>query len=940
MTHLRFTCWMTAALALALWAGHCWSQDVWRAMEDPPEKKPSVLGEKPLEIKLPDSNFEPEPVRSGPFGQFVAVRSGQRGETCLVFDLLTEKQVGECPVEPGFRTLAALSPDGSMYAQVKGLGPKAQVAVYDVAKKELRKELATPNAPEWMEFLGPDKLLTANGWDKQPTLWDLKSGEGKKVAATYDVFHKVAAVSPGGKYLAFVQDKKVALLDLAGGEVAGSVDLPAEPNKLTHSCQGLAFSPDGTRLTALCEHFQKFHLVTWTLKDGATASDVPIELRPNFAYQGPKVVWSPDGEGWLVQGETVVDAQTGKSLWQIGDKELKGLRHLLAVHTAFGLDDSKRPARVLRSVSPGAEKVAAMLKSVRGGGTALDALLPKAVEVDASAAKAVEVPLGGVAWAVKPDAFAADPQAAARPFALQCQAAEVGVLRFPRESAGRMVVGLRPPRDVFDKPTATGPFAVEVYNLITGKRQSRFDLPYAGQLLAVSPDAGRFATADADQGRRVDVWEAEGKHLVGFRPFAKEEEKNQKVAFAALLAADRLLTANDAGLAILWSVPAGKAEYRLESKGLHGWQLSPDGKWLIGFDRDVVRAFDALTGAPAGDLAIPAAALTNEAEVVAISVRPDAKEAVVLVAGPKAFPQPTSLLRCDFATGKVLAEVPLPKAGLFPRVGNAPFTVEAVGEPYFLINGRDLLDAKRQEVVWRYDGVGPTGAHLAAEKPDERTWYVAPGNAPNAPGTLVAAKLPEGDVEYYVKTVTDPEKALLKPGQTVDIQVTLQGTLAEAVKDRTRDALKAALKERGYKPALSDEPQLVLTVNERATGDTLSFRKLFPDLRDGPRASMTVKEYVLDCTAELRVDNKPVWRAPKRTLGMHTLGVIRLPKEDTDLAKYLTERMWDQVPTWAGSALPPRYLARTDEGVMGLPGVSRLQASGPAALKPIVPAPK
>src|SRR5262249_32288087 len=145
------------------------------------------------------------------------------------------------------------------------------------------------------------------------------------------------------------------------------------------------FSPDGTRLSGLFENFGKVHIVTWTLKDGKVAADVPVEGRPGVFYGGPKLVWSPDASGFLVSGEVVLDAASGKELWKITERDLKGIRRLLAIHTAAGVDESKRPNRFLRSVSPGKEKVAAIQKAVQSGGTAVDALLPKAVDVDVKA---------------------------------------------------------------------------------------------------------------------------------------------------------------------------------------------------------------------------------------------------------------------------------------------------------------------------------------------------------------------------------------------------------------------------------------------------------------------------------------------------------------------------------------------------------------------------
>src|SRR5262249_59336983 len=118
---------------------------------------------------------------------------------------------------------------------------------------------------------------------------------------------------------------------------------------------------------------------------------------------------------------------------------------------------------------------------------------------------------------------------------------------------------------------------------------------------------------EAEKADRLDVFGiADGKHIAGWRPYGKEDEKNRKVTFAALLTsptakaegeATAVLTNNAANQLILWSLPGCKAEYVSQVANLSHFRLTADGKYLVGLEGDRLRCYETATGQAAADTA-------------------------------------------------------------------------------------------------------------------------------------------------------------------------------------------------------------------------------------------------------------------------------------------------------------------------------------------------
>ena len=249
-----------------------------------------------------------------------------------------------------------------------------------------------------------------------------------------------------------------------------------------------------------------------------------------------------------------------------------------------------------------------------------------------------------------------------------------------------------------------------------------------------------------------------------------------------------------------------------------------------------------------------------------------------------------------------------------------------------LIDGRQLYDLKRQALVWTYAMAGP--GRMASRVSDGRTWYVV-GTGFDGPATLIAAQLPEEQVEGYVKEVIDGPNAILKPGTHIGVRIDFVGSQAEAVKETARENVYRTLKEYGLVPGAAGDLSIELSVIQKNTGETIEFRKLFGGLGGDARGLLTVKEIELECKTVLSSGAEQLWAPPAQKMRMREIyGIIRLPDKDTNLTDYLYRQLWDRDPGFAVGVGVPRYLAKTANGVVALPGISLLQASRPLTQKP------
>ena len=211
----------------------------------------------------------------------------------------------------------AFSPDGKTLAATAGdLGP---IRLWDAATGKERGRLQIP-ASEYLTVnfaLSPDgKTLAATTGHGAVSLWDLETG---KCIAPFDAHAApvvAIALSPDGRTLATgSRDGTVRLWDRETGkplrvlEHEGSVD----------GVDGVAFSPDGRRLTSMCRF-------TNSLRFWDAASGREIEAKPDM----------PGDESIVLSGGFTAHMLRAESVLVLRDADgretarLKGIPHLPA----------------------------------------------------------------------------------------------------------------------------------------------------------------------------------------------------------------------------------------------------------------------------------------------------------------------------------------------------------------------------------------------------------------------------------------------------------------------------------------------------------------------------------------------------------------------------------------------------------------------------------
>jgi hypothetical protein len=176
-----------------------------------------------------------------------------------------------------------------------------------------------------------------------------------------DVKH--AALSPGGTYLALpTLDRKLQIFDLSSGKLAARGMLP-QGNLEFMSCQGLAFSPEGTELASLFRARGKSRLITWDVAAGKVVADLPFakdlsfEVKFALGYKGRCLECLPGRSGWLVFGQLVV-GRDGKSLGTIpveSHELVSGPRKVVSKDQVLVVTGDRRSRSVVNLRLPGSK---------------------------------------------------------------------------------------------------------------------------------------------------------------------------------------------------------------------------------------------------------------------------------------------------------------------------------------------------------------------------------------------------------------------------------------------------------------------------------------------------------------------------------------------------------------------------------------------------------
>jgi WD40 repeat protein len=885
-----------------------------------------IIAEKIKDISTPTSFFAPELSFSDQYGAFALVgRNSDPKDVKVLINLKDGKQLGSLRGKLALAAPFGLSPDGKTLIANGGTFQAKTLTIFDIEKAKVRHDVKLDKKPDSIQFIANNRFITTAEFDNLVIVWNADTGaEVQRIRA--DNFRQGRfSVSPGGKYLLYGKDQKIKFWSLETGEAVDELDYPEGGNQ--NQLDGVAISPDGKRLAGLFRHTNKGKLVIWDLVKKEVLKTVPLDENRGFG-RDQVLQWSPDNKAILIRGESVHDAESGAQVWKL--PENNAMRdapiRMVAAHQALILKEKDR-VRTLSVVGVPPEQLGEIVKTVRSGGEANDALLPKLTEVDFTSAKSIEIPLSAVNWTYKPDAPGDASKLTIRPFPIGLKSNEMGSVKFSGPEGAAVFIEIKGEARGLDKPRILG---FEGYSLTTGKRLGRADLKVPANLAAVSLDAKQVVILDQEKKTRLDVYQVDKmQHVCAFRPYPKEAEPGNRVAQIDFVD-NKLLTRSESGKMVLWQLPACKAEAILDVKPYQFLLLSPTGKSLAAADNVSIRLLDTSSLQLSGEMMLPKPS-TGTAQLRGLAFEPSGKQliAIQMVNDAK---QGTmwSATRWDLATGKLQDRAEF-RAPIF--FGNKEIQIEAAGSEHLLIDNTHLLDWKQKEIVWSYRTAAFQIQH-STNRPDGRHWLIG-ADAFNSTIGVSPLTIPEPAVDNYVKKINTSKDVLLKAGSSLAVEVNFQGSQSERVKTSAKTYATNALKDRGF--VVDERSNLVLSLrcSETDTGKTATYENFdFSPFRP-KRADDTVRIVEVKCEAKLTLDGQVIWQS---TSVQSSAGsrIIHVPANVTNLDSHLQDRMWDGVAGWAGSAIPPKLIVRTDEGILALPGSSQMKMEGLQTFPPRV----
>jgi WD40 repeat protein len=880
---------------------------VWELVVDPLPEGLGVREDLPDEISvaLPGGGtFGSAVFPVAPTG-FVAV-AGRKGvnEITEFWDLRYKRKLGTMKIDGVRVNDGALSPDGLHFAVQTGVNEG--IGVWDVKGEKALGTLPIEGFLKLIAFPATDRVVAATH-NTGLMIWSIPSGEAQREIKLPDWYaDESVSFSPGGRYMTVVfreqSEQLLRVIDLVEGKAAGELALPTYDNGRTLNCQALDFSPDGTLLAGLFDFDGGSKLLCWKVEDASIATEVDYDERVQdaaraFGYKGPRLEWFPKQDRLLAFGHVVLDRNVAKSPIYVFPEDplyprdtprrVLGDEHLAVVA------ENQRGARGVIAVELPAEELARAAAVVNSGGLAVDTRLPPLTSADWSSTPII--PFDEAAdWNVVADPA---PQAAgkllAQPLALKSGGARTDAI---------LLSGLdRAQAAVLATPQGAGAATaarLDFYDLSAGSQRKSIDIPFACALLAYSPDGTRAAVRLAEGEDRLDVYDADGgSHLLGWRPYQIEEDRNQqKVTAAVFLDSQHLLTLSNANKLVCWKLPECQALYLMEQVRAPG--ISPGGKYLAISGHRAYRFFDARTGEGRGDLVwnglATAAAFHPAGDRFVVSVLRDGGAALVgfnLADGSQAFE--------------------------FPAARNAGRSLHYCGDDYLLMDDQYLVSLKNQIVLWRYDLVG--GVHIP-QSPDGRHWYAAQRTA-GTPGILLAAAdLP--DVKALDAMAGNPRpRFLVEPGSKVSLAIRAQNPPGMPMfQQDVRKNLTDRFAAYGITVAEGQSVVLELSTTQRNTGDTLEFESFGIG---GQRVSVPKVE--VTCRAAFTSGGKTLWEngslATNDTWGF----IVHLEQGET-IQQHLDKQLWGAVGGFFLSLAPPRYVFA--EGQAEGLGASQLTAAG------------
>jgi WD40 repeat protein len=233
-------------------------------------------------------------VAFSPDGGTLAVGGHQ---SVALLEAATGKARGTLAGHAGPVTCLAFSPDGRSLAASGGApGQSGEIRVWDVGKRTSRLLSGAHADVVYSVAWSPDgRSLAAGSYDRFVSLWDVVTGEHRKLKDHTDAVYAVAFSPDGSRVASASGDRTVKVWDPASGKRLFTL------TEATAELYSVSFHPSGTLIAAAGVDRS---LRTWRITP--TAGSL---VRSAFAHDAPiiRLIFTPDGGGlWTTSEDRTV----------------------------------------------------------------------------------------------------------------------------------------------------------------------------------------------------------------------------------------------------------------------------------------------------------------------------------------------------------------------------------------------------------------------------------------------------------------------------------------------------------------------------------------------------------------------------------------------------------------------------------------------------------
>lgn len=321
--------------------GHDWNRAT--DLQNAPADSPPSFAKVPMSgVAFPKLYFHESLVRVQPIGGsdgwMVAGTVGNLAQnpSRILWASLTEGKVKRVQLVPPGERLVAVDPPSRQFLTVSTQDRSAPVLSLWRADPTMEVPEAVKSWPSvakenwgswnnWAAIVGPTRIL--HEWGKhQFVVWDVESEQEVYHLEQESFFSARPTLSPGKRYIALPEDKRVRLIEATSGDTLAT--LPVEGG----SAAGVGFSPDGSKLAVLT----RSQLTVWEF---GSASE-PQRYRADAVGTpfSATVEWVDD-HSLLIDRKTLFDTDLELPVWSYSTKTFEVKRDGYGERTMTVLDD-------------------------------------------------------------------------------------------------------------------------------------------------------------------------------------------------------------------------------------------------------------------------------------------------------------------------------------------------------------------------------------------------------------------------------------------------------------------------------------------------------------------------------------------------------------------------------------------------------------------------